>query len=97
MDENLKTQMEEIAKETFKKLNKSGTFTDRKVTDTPTDSFSLVNRRFVTLNGPMADRPPSSVAAIGQHYFSNSTPSILMIYASVGWVNTVGSVVAQNR
>ena len=47
-DEEQKKQVEEITKETFNKLNKSGSFTDRKSIDTPTDALSPVNRRFVT-------------------------------------------------
>lgn len=92
-----KEEVKKIVLETIKEYSKSGAFIDRKTTDTPTDAFSPVNRRFVTLNGAMANRPVSSVAVVGQHYFSNSTPSILMIYATKGWVDTVGSIVAQNN
>lgn len=71
----------------------SGSFTDRKITDTPTDNLSLVNRRYVTLNGALASRPVSSVATVGQRYFDtdSNTP---IYYTAAGWRNVSGSVVA---
>ena len=96
MDEELKKQIQEIAKETFKKFNKSGSFTDRRVIDTPTDAFAIVNRRFVTLNGAVTDRPKSSVATIGQPFFATDT-NIPMTYSAGGWRNGVGSIVALNN
>lgn len=45
-------------------------FTGRKVSDTPTDSLSVVNRQYVTLNGTSANRPTASV--IGQFYFDTT-------------------------
>lgn len=73
-----------------------GAFTDRKITDTPTDSLSVVNRRYVTLNGALANRPVSSVATVGQRYFDtdNNTP---IYYTTAGWRNSTGSVVAGNN
>lgn len=70
------------------------TFTQRKLTDTPSDSLEVVNRKFVTLNGAVADRPTSSVAVVGQTYFATDT-NIPMTYSSTGWRNGVGSIVAQ--
>lgn len=69
-------------------------FTQRKLTDTPTDSLQVVNRKFVTLNGTVATRPTSSVAVIGQTYFATDT-NIPMTYSATGWRNGVGSIVAQ--
>lgn len=71
----------------------SSAFTDRKLTDTPTDSLSVVNRRYVTMNGAVANRPTSSVATIGQPYFATDT-FIPMTYSVQGWRNGIGSVVA---
>ena len=85
-----------ITLETIKTYNKSQGFFERRITDTPTDAFAVVNRKFVTLNGAIASRPKSSVAVIGQHYFATDT-SILTIYGGTGWVNSVGSIVAQNN
>lgn len=96
MEENLKKQIEEIARDVIKQYNKSSAFSGRTLTDTPTDSFSVVNRRFVTLNGVVADRPKSSVATIGQPYFSTDT-FIPMTYSAAGWRNGVGSIVALNN
>ena len=96
MDKILKKQVEEAAVDVFKRLNKSGTFTDRRVVDTPTDSLAPVNRRFVTLNGVVANRPKSSVATIGQPYFATDT-NIPMTFDGNQWRNGVGSIVASNN
>lgn len=95
-NETQKKQIEEIALEVVKKYNQSSAFTDRKITDTPTDALSVVNRKFVTLNGVISSRPVSSVAVTGQHYFATDT-SILMIKSPAGWLDTTGSVIAQNN
>ena len=49
---------------------KSSAFTDRKLTDIPTDALSVVNRKFVTLNGLTASRPTGSI--LGQFYFDTT-------------------------
>lgn len=72
---------------------KQQAFTDRKLTDTPTDSLEVVNRRYVNLNGSVAGRPNSSVATIGQFYLSTDT-NIPMWFTPAGWRNGVGSIVA---
>lgn len=74
----------------------SGAFTDRKLTDTPTDNLSVVNRKYVNLNGLVASRPKSSVASVGQSYFATDT-AIPMTYSAAGWRNGVGSIVALNN
>jgi len=66
MPELQKEQVEKIAKETFKKMNKSGAFTDRRVIDSPIEALAPVNRRFVTLSSNLGARPISSVAVAGQ-------------------------------
>ncbi len=63
---NLNEQVIKIVKDYLK----SSAFTDRKLTDTPSDSLQVVNRRYVTLNGPSASRPTGSV--LGQYYFDTS-------------------------
>lgn len=75
---------------------KASAFTDRKLTDTPTDALSVVNRKYTNLSGAVASRPVSSVAQIGQKYFATDT-NILMTYNSAGWYNGVGSIVALNN
>lgn len=75
---------------------KSNAFTSKKITDTPNDNLSVVNRRYVTLNGTVANRPVSSVATIGQPYFATDT-GIPMTYSAQGWRNGVGSIVALNN
>ncbi len=89
-------QIKKLIKEQISLYLKGQAFTDRKLTDTPTDSFSVVNRRYVTLNGTLANRPLSSVATIGQTYLATDT-GIPMTKVAGGWANGVGSIVALNN
>ncbi len=69
---------------------KSGAFSDRKLTDTPTDSLSVVNRAYVTMNG--ASRPTSSV--VGQSFFDTTLASgrgKLITWNGTGWVGGDGN------
>lgn len=75
---------------------KSAAFTQRKLTDMPTDALQVVPRQYVTLNGTVASRPVSSVATVGQPYFATDT-GIPMTYSVEGWRNGVGSIVALNN
>ena len=79
-----------------KEYLQSSAFSDRKLTDTPTDSLSVVNRRYITLNGLVADRPKSSVASVGQSFYATDT-NIPMTYSVGGWRNGVGSIVSLNN
>ena len=91
-EEELNRKIDERAK----RLLAGGAFTSRQLADTPTDALSVVNKRYVNLNGSVADRPKSSVASIGQSYLATDT-KIPMTYDSTGWVNGVGSIVALNN
>lgn len=75
---------------------KSSAFTDRKLTDMPTDALQTVPRKYVTNNGTVANRPLSSVATVGQPYYATDT-FIPMTYSVEGWRNGVGSLVALNN
>ena len=94
--EDIKKVVKEIATQEITEQLKSGLFTSRKLTDTPSDALQVVNRKYVTLNGTVASRPVSSVATIGQSYLATDT-SIPMTYTAGGWVNGVGSIVALNN
>lgn len=89
-------KIDERIKKVVPEILKSSAFTDKKITDIPTDNLSVVNRKYVNLNGTVANRPTSSVATMGQFYFATDT-SIPMRYNrnSSVWSNGVGSVVAQ--
>lgn len=95
-----KTEIEKLIDERVKKLVpeilKGSAFTDRKLTDMPTDSLQVVPRKYVTLNGVVADRPKSSVATIGQPFYATDT-FIPMTYSAEGWRNGSGSIVALNN
>ena len=82
--------------EAIREYNQSQSFADRKLTDTPTDALSVVNRKYVTLNGVVADRPKSSVASIGQSYYATDI-NIPMTYSAGGWMDGVGSIIALNN
>lgn len=45
-------------------------FTDRKLTDMPTDSLQVTPRKYVNLNGTTSLRPTGSV--LGQFYFDTT-------------------------
>ena len=96
MDDEIKKQIEEVSLKVVKKYNKSFAFTERRLTDTPTDAFSVVNRRFVTLSSNIGARPVSSVAVTGQPFF-NTTTNTPTVFDGNDWRNGVGSVVAAGR
>jgi len=99
MDEKLNKQIDErIQKQVVKILQGSG-FTDRKVTDTPTDNLQVVPRKYVNLSGTLATRPASLTATMGQGFFAtnlNSGTPIRFNANSSVWTNGVGSIVASN-
>jgi hypothetical protein len=93
-------KMDEFQEKVIKIVNeyqKGRSFTEEKLTDTPTEALSLVNRRYVNLNGTVANRPNSSVAIIGQRYFATDIASGTPItWSGTNWVNGVGSVILVN-
>ena len=73
----------------------SGGFTRRKLTDTPTDNFQVVPRKYVNLNGTVALRPNRSVAVMGQKYFATDLNQLMVFNSTtLKWYNGVASVVA---
>lgn len=76
----------------IREYNQSTGFTDRKVSDTPTDALQVVPRKYVTLNGPSSTRPTSSV--VGQRYFDTSLGNGKPIYWNgTGFVDSTGTYV----
>lgn len=89
--DDLKKTIKEIATKEITEQLKSGLFTSRKLTDTPTDSLQVVNRKFVTLNGVTGSRPLSSI--LGQYYFDTSLAGgngRPVWYGPNGWVDSDG-------
>ena len=70
-----------------KEYQRNGSFIERKLTDTPTDSLSMVNRRFVTLNGTTGNRPTSPI--LGQFYFDTDDGFPVWWNGST-WVDSTG-------
>ena len=64
--EEIKKLIDSRVKELMPAYLESNAFTQRKLTDTPTDNLQVVPRKYVTLNGNTANRPKASV--IGQFY-----------------------------
>lgn len=62
-------------------------FTDRKITDTPTDGLGIPNRNYVNAYGTTANRPKGSI--MGEHYF-DTDKSMPLTWNGVGWVNGSG-------
>ena len=89
-------QIDERIRKLVPEILKSSAFSDRKLTDTPTDKNSVVPRGYVTNNGTVANRPVSSVAVVGQPYYATDT-FIPMTYSAEGWRNGAGSLVALNN
>lgn len=67
---------------------KSSAFTDRKLTDMPTDALQVVSRKFVTLNGATSGRPTGSV--LGQRYFDTSL-GYPVYWSGTTWVKYDGT------
>lgn len=89
LEELLRKKIKEISDKEFKeKLQTS--FTARKLTDTPTDNLSMVNRRFVTLNGVSASRPTGSI--LGQSYF-DTTIGLPVWWNGTNWQDAAGNAV----
>jgi len=94
MDTELEKKIKELIRKEVPEILKGSAFTDRKITDTPTDNLSVVNRKYTNLNGTVANRPTSSVATVGQRYFATDL-NIPIVFNTTGWYNGVGSIVAQ--
>ena len=94
MDKEIQKQIDERIRKLVPEILKGSAFTDRKVTDTPTDKNSVVPRGYVTANGSIAGRPTSSVAVVGQFYLGTDN-NIPAWYTTAGWRNGVGSIIAQ--
>lgn len=91
MDNQQKTEIQNL----IKNYLESSAFTTRKLTDTPTDNLQVVNRKYVNLNGTVANRPNASVATIGQKYFATDLNQLMTFNTSTNkWYNGVASIVA---
>ena len=67
----------------------------KKIGDTPTDNLQLVPRKYVNLNGTVANRPASILAQIGQQYYATDI-NIPLFYDGSKWRNGIGSIIASN-
>lgn len=84
IDDRIKTKVPQFLQ--------SSAFTNRKLTDTPTDDLQIVPRKYVTNNGTV--RPISSV--IGQPFLDMSLASGRgqpIYWNGIGWIDATGSYV----
>lgn len=86
-DDELKKLIDDRIKVFFQR---SG-FTQKKVTDTPTEGLAIVNRSYVNLYGSIAGAPTSSV--VGQRYFATDLNYLVVKNSNYRWVNGTGSIV----
>ena len=87
MNEQDKKEVEFIAKQVLRK-----DFSKR-IGDTPTDNLQLTPRGYINLSGTTALRPNSSIASLGQQYFS-TTLGKPIFFNGTNWVDATSSVVA---
>lgn len=82
----IKGQIEKIVPDYLQ----SKAFTDRKLTDTPTDDLQVVPRKYVNMYGSVASRPVNSV--VGQQYFDTSIGRPVFRRSDGAWVDGAGSI-----
>lgn len=95
-DEKLNKLIDDRASKVVKKFLQTDGFTQRKLTDTPTDKLQVTPMGYVNLNGVVANRPKSSVASVGQFYLATDTNQP-MWYTVGGWRDGNASIVALNN
>lgn len=90
LTKDIKKIIEEEVKKLVPQILKSNAFTDRKLTDLPTDALQVVNRKYVTLNGTSAQRPTGSI--LGQFYF-DTTINRPIWWDGTKFINAAGTTV----
>lgn len=83
-------QFEQNVIKIIKQYLAGSAFTDRQVTDTPTEALSIVNRKFVTQNGTTANRPTSSITGL-QYY--DTTLNKPVYWSGTTWRDAAGTIV----
>ena len=96
MDEIKYKEIDARIKKLVPEILKGSAFTQRKLTDTPTDANQVVPRKYVNMNGSVAGRPVSSIAVVGQ-FFLDTNSNLPMWKVTAGWVNGVGSIISLNN
>ena len=81
---------EEKVLEIIKDYMKSSAFTDRKLTDTPTDGLQVTPRKYVTRNSTTALRPTTSI--LGEFYF-DTTVNRPAWWNGTNYQNAAGGVI----
>ncbi len=87
--EELKRMIEKSIREITPKILKGSLFTERKLTDLPSDSLQVTSRRYVNLNGVTTKRPLGSV--MGQFYFDTDLNKPVWVGNGYAWVDANGT------
>ena len=66
------------------------TFSDRKLTDTPTDALAVVPRKYVTRSSTTANRPTTSI--LGEFYF-DTTAGLPVWWNGTNYQDAAGNVI----
>jgi len=82
--------VDERIKKLVPEILKGSAFTNRKLTDLPTDALQVTSRKFVTLNGATASRPTGSI--LGQFYFDTTLGQPIW-WDGVSFVDADGNVI----
>ena len=90
-EEEVKKLIDERIRILIPEYLKTAAFTDRKLTDMPTDALQVVPRKFVTNNGSTAGRPTGST--VGQPYFDTDLGYPIWKNQNTRWVSGTGSIV----
>lgn len=92
-DEQLNKAIDARVKLLMPNYLESAAFSQRKLTDTPTDDLQVTPRRYVNMYGTTSQRPIGSVASRGQRFFDTTIgrPVYFNPNSSV-WTDGAGSV-----
>lgn len=85
----MEEQIRQIVDREIRKYLSTTGFVGKKITDLPTEGFSIVSRNYVNLNGTSSNRPIVSV--LGQRYF-DTTIGKPIYWSGTSWVDGSGSV-----
>ena len=92
-ESDLEKLVDKRLKEVLPSLLRTSAFTDRKVTDTPTDGLQVINRDYANKYASVASLPKGSVA--GQTVFATDLNYLVTKDTNYNWRNGAGSVVAR--
>lgn len=88
--DNQQENLNDVVVQIVKDYLQSQAFQDKKITDTPTDGLSTVNRNYVNKSGTTSNRPTNSV--FGQRYLDTTIGRPIYLNTNGKWIDGAGSV-----